>query len=402
MGQKTGRKQQTAIDRDTERELLDILYKHAPVTLFSSMLIAVLILTALYRYDEARSSVFTWFFLLMAANLSRLIVNLVRDSPFVMDKYAGHWLLSYGFLSMIAGILWSMLVLIYRESLFLYEQVILLVTLIALPMASLPTNALKLQVYYAFSMPILISLQYWAFFVSQEMSIEFSILALAYSTIVLLTGHVYHRSFTQVLRIKYEKQDLVEELSKTNKRLQQFAYSDPLTGLTNRRWFSEQADMALERCQRRQHRLAIMLIDLDNFKEINDTQGHTTGDEFLIVIAKRLKSALRQYDTLSLTSSDTARYGGDEFILMLEDFNDILDVEKAAERILLEVNKPIVLEGHKFYPGCSIGVSTFPDQGDTVSSLIRQADIALYQAKQSGKGRAHFFTQQSLGDAENH
>jgi diguanylate cyclase (GGDEF)-like protein len=142
------------------------------------------------------------------------------------------------------------------------------------------------------------------------------------------------------------------------------------------------------------------LIDLDNFKEVNDTLGHSKGDDILIVIAKRLKSALRQSDTLSLTTGDTARYGGDEFILLLEDFKDLGDVERATERILQEVNEPIALSDHKFNPGCSIGISIYPDDGQSVSNLIRQADIALYQAKQSGKGCTRFFKPLPVGIIE--
>jgi diguanylate cyclase (GGDEF)-like protein len=176
-----------------------------------------------------------------------------------------------------------------------------------------------------------------------------------------------------------------------NQRLEEFAYIDPLTGLTNRRWFSEQADKALERCHRHDKRLAILLIDLDNFKEVNDTLGHASGDEILIIIAKRLKSALRQTDTMTLSTEDTARYGGDEFILLLEDFNELEDVVKASERILQEVNEQVVFNEHRFHPGCSIGVSIFPDDAQSVTNLIRQADVALYQAKQSGKGCTRFF-----------
>ena len=109
MGQNTARRPKTAIDQDTDRELLDILYKHAPVTLFSSMVIAVLLLTALYRYDDSRNSVFTWFFLLMAANVARLLIYIVRDSSFVKNRYAGYWLLIYSLFSLLAGMLWSAL-----------------------------------------------------------------------------------------------------------------------------------------------------------------------------------------------------------------------------------------------------------------------------------------------------
>jgi diguanylate cyclase (GGDEF)-like protein len=324
-------------------------------------------------------------------NLARLILRSFRESSLVSNRYSRIWLSLYTVATLAAGVMWASLVFIYQETMSVFDQVIVLVTLVGIPMAPIPNNALKLPVYYAFCVPVLIGLQYWSYFVSAESHIEFSILGLAYSVIVLLTGHIYHKSFKQVLRIKYENQHLVEELSSANQRLEEFAYTDPLTGLTNRRWFREQADKALERCHRHDKRLAILLIDLDNFKEVNDTLGHETGDEILIVVAKRLKSALRQSDALTLSTEDTARYGGDEFILLLEDIDQTKDVVKASERILQEVNEPVTLNQHSFNPGCSIGISIFPDDAQSIANLIRQADVALYQAKQSGKGCARFF-----------
>ncbi len=389
----------SSAEANADRELLDLLYRNAPITLFSSTAVAVLLLSALYNSSIGGEVIVTWVIILVMFNLARLILRSFRDSSLVTNRYAPYWLGLYVVTTLAAGLLWSSLVVLYRTSFTLYDQVIVLVTLLGIPMAALPNNALKLQVYYAFCIPIFIALQYWSYFVSDSSHLEFSILSIAYSGIVVVTGHVYHNSFRQVLRIKYEKQDLVDELSAANQRLEEFAYIDPLTGLTNRRWFSEQADKALERCHRRNKRLAILLIDLDNFKEVNDTLGHATGDEILIVVAKRLKSALRQTDTMTLSTEDTARYGGDEFILLLEDFDDIEDVKSASDRILQEVNQPIALNDHSFHPGCSIGISIFPDDGQSMSNLIRQADVALYQAKQSGKGCTRFFRPLPLQDA---
>jgi diguanylate cyclase (GGDEF)-like protein len=391
MEQRRDSKADSTAESSADRELLDLLYRNAPVTLFASMIVAMLLLSALYGSAVGSEVIVSWVIALVIFNLARLILRSFRDSSLISNRYAGIWLVLYVLATMAAGLLWSSLVVIYQQSFTLYEQLIVLVTLLAIPMAALPNNALKLQVYYAFCIPNFIALQYWCYFVSDQSNIEFSVLALAYSGIVVVTGHVYHNSFKQVLRIKYEKQDLVDELSMANQRLEEFAYIDPLTGLTNRRWFSEQADKALERCHRHDKRLAILLIDLDNFKEINDTLGHTSGDEILIIIAKRLKSALRQTDAVTLSTGDTARYGGDEFILLLEDFSELEDVTKATERVLQEVNEQIVLNEHTFHPGCSIGVSIFPDDAQSVANLIRQADIALYQAKESGKGCARFF-----------
>ena len=390
---------EAALSADSaDRELLDLLYRNAPISLFSSTAVALLLLSVLYSSPVGHEKAVTWVIVLTLFNFARLILRSIRESSLVENRYANTWQSLYTLFTLAAGVMWASLVILYQEIPAVFDQLIVLVTLVGIPMAAMPNNALKLPVYYAFCIPILLGLQYWCYFVSTESHIEFSILALAYSSIVLLTGHIYHNSFRKALSTKHENKNLVEELSSANLRLEEFAYIDPLTGLTNRRWFREQADNALERCHRHAKRMAILLIDLDNFKEVNDTLGHETGDKILIVVAKRLKSALRQSDALTLSSGDTARYGGDEFILLLEDFDEVDDVIKATERILQEVNEPLVLNDHSFNPGCSIGVSIYPDDSLSIANLIRQADVALYQAKQSGKGCARFFG--ALPDSE--
>ena len=389
-----------AAEGNTNREMLDLLYKNAPVTLFSSMAVAVLLYSVVNKTPNVQEDMLVWVTAIMLVNLARLLLRSLRESSYVTNRYHGFWLSAYVVFTLFAGVVWAMLLVIDHASGSIYVQLIILSTLVGVPIAALPNDALRLPVYYAFSAPIFIAIEYWAIFVSQELSLHFSIFALAFGVIIVITSYTYHHNYKALLRIKFEKQQLVDDLSAANRRLEEFAYKDPLTGLTNRRWFSEQADHALERCQRSGKRLAVLLIDLDNFKEVNDTLGHSKGDEILIVIAKRLKSALRQSDTLSLTTGDTARYGGDEFILLLEDFKELGDVERATERILQEVNEPIALSDHKFNPGCSIGVSIYPDDGQSVSNLIRQADIALYQAKQSGKGCTRFFKPLPVGIIE--
>ncbi len=391
-------KADNAADGNADRELLDLLYRNAPITLFASTAVAVLLLSSLYDTSAGPEAIVSWIIALVLFNLARLLLRSFRESSLVKDRYSRIWLRLYILTTLGAGILWSALVVIYRESDTLYEQVIMLAALLGMPMASLPNNALKLPVFYAFCMPTFIALQYWSYFVSTTSHIEFSVLALIYAGMVAVTGHIYHNSFKHVLRIKYEKEELVDRLSAANQRLEEFAYIDPLTGLTNRRWFSEQAEKALDRCRRRNKRLAILLIDLDNFKEVNDTLGHASGDEILVIVARRLKSALRQSDTLTISTEDTARFGGDEFILLLEDIETLENVTRATDRILQEVNEPIVLNDHSFNPGCSIGVSIYPDDAQSVSNLIRQADVALYHAKQTGKGCTCFFHPLSIDE----
>lgn len=164
------------------------------------------------------------------------------------------------------------------------------------------------------------------------------------------------------------------------------ATHDVLTGLPNRLLFRERLTQALARAHRSGLKVAVMFLDLDHFKEINDTLGHGVGDDTLITVAKRLKSVLRDVDTV-------ARLGGDEFAFILEDIHEATQIEPIARKLLAAVGEPILAKGHPVSVTPSIGVSLYPDQGHTPIELVDQADKAMYEAKKSGKNAVRFFTQ---------
>jgi diguanylate cyclase (GGDEF)-like protein len=216
-------------------------------------------------------------------------------------------------------------------------------------------------------------------------------LIIAYAFVLFVTAHIYHRNLKASLQARTQNERLIAELSRANRQLEEYAYIDPLTGLTNRRWFQEQADNALERCQRHKSSLALLLIDLDDFKQINDELGHSVGDDVLMAVAKRLKATFRQTDSIAHAQMDAARFGGDEFILLLEDIRSNHDVKKAAQRVLDEVHEPIKTDRQDIEPSCSLGIALYPADGNTIATLIRRADIALYRAKDSGKNNYQFY-----------
>lgn len=164
------------------------------------------------------------------------------------------------------------------------------------------------------------------------------------------------------------------------------AQHDALTGLPNRRLLPDRLKHALARARRSKEIVAVLLIDLDDFKPVNDTHGHKAGDEVLRLTADRLKGCLRITDTV-------ARFGGDEFVVVLECGAQTADVSAVAAKILEAVSRPIAplwttaLSTPDVAISCSIGISLYPRDGDDPETLIRLADAAMYQAKQSGRGR---------------
>ncbi len=182
---------------------------------------------------------------------------------------------------------------------------------------------------------------------------------------------------------------IVNDISEKKQReslIHNLAYFDALTNLPNRVLFQERIIDKIPALKRNSKKMAILFIDMDNFKNINDAFGHFTGDKFLIEVAKSIKSLLREQDTL-------ARLGGDEFTVILDDVESILDIGFVADKIISRFNNPIVIENKEFFTGASIGISIYPDDGESYEELVKAADTAMYQVKESGKNAYKFFTQ---------
>jgi diguanylate cyclase (GGDEF)-like protein/PAS domain S-box-containing protein len=168
-------------------------------------------------------------------------------------------------------------------------------------------------------------------------------------------------------------------------RIRFLAYHDALTELPHRTLFQDRLVNALSDARRRKERVALLFLDLDRFKDINDSLGHACGDIVLKDIAHRLKDCARLPDTV-------ARVGGDEFLILLNNVADAAKVAIAAQRIMHAMSAAFFVEGHSFHMGCSIGVSMFPEHGLDGDTLIQNADAAMYFAKESGRGNIRFFT----------
>lgn len=160
---------------------------------------------------------------------------------------------------------------------------------------------------------------------------------------------------------------------------------DPLTGLPNRRMFHDRLAQSLKKAHRKQLPLALMFLDLDRFKEVNDTLGHAMGDLLLTDAAQRLMSCVRESDTV-------ARLGGDEFTLILDELEDVSSIERIIQDILHKLAEPFQLKDHQAFVSASIGVTFYPKDGNNEDTLIKNADQAMYAAKQQGRNRYSFFT----------
>jgi len=170
-------------------------------------------------------------------------------------------------------------------------------------------------------------------------------------------------------------------------RLEALIISDPLTGLLNRRGFYLAAEAALARAQRSAGKFAVIYLDLDGFKRINDSLGHAIGDELLCHVARQLKAGLRSYDAL-------ARIGGDEFTILLDALHYCRDAARVTDKLMSLVSVQHQISGEEFSISASAGIACYPEGGNTVESLLRAADMAMYEAKQNGRHSYHFHSPQ--------
>jgi len=172
----------------------------------------------------------------------------------------------------------------------------------------------------------------------------------------------------------------------SEKNLTYLAQHDGLTRLPNRMLGNELLTEAMREAARNHTLVALLFVDLDNFKDVNDSVGHAAGDDFLVQVAERLRESVRQTDIVS-------RQGGDEFLIGLTDLHQVEDIVLVSEQILQRMQAPLYLRGLEVLASCSIGIAIYPEHGTTFDELLRHADQAMYQAKEAGRNTFRIFTE---------
>jgi len=198
---------------------------------------------------------------------------------------------------------------------------------------------------------------------------------------------IFVRSFVFALMAGFGvyAQSLVERRRRAEDGANYLAYHDPLTGLPNRALFIDRLALAIAQSRRSGQMLAVMFLDLDRFKVVNDTLGHAEGDGLVRSVGERLSALVREGDTVS-------RVGGDEFTMLVSGMRSAEDAAEVAERVLVELRRPQVLRGQEFLITVSIGIALYPGDGEDAETLLRNADIAMYRAKEQGRDNYQLFT----------
>lgn len=204
---------------------------------------------------------------------------------------------------------------------------------------------------------------------------------------------------SELRSLNEELERQIAQRKQAEEHIRRLAYYDVLTGLPNRQLFQERLDKALSSARRRGSYVGLLFLDLDRFKQVNDTLGHSAGDELLCEVAQRVSRSVRFTDYVArgdaeVPKGEVSRLGGDEFTVLLTEIVDPSAAAEVAQRVLNELARPVTVAGYEIFPTASIGIAVFPDDGPDAETLLRNADTAMYNAKASRRNAFEFYTEE--------
>lgn len=215
---------------------------------------------------------------------------------------------------------------------------------------------------------------------------QIKIVAIVFPTIILIiTLFLVFQIAKTVGKMELELLTTHDDLKKRKEKLRYIAYHDSLTGLPNRLMFLDRLEQFIKHAKRSNKKAVVLFMDLDHFKNINDSFGHILGDKLLVTVAQNLRSVIREEDTVS-------RLGGDEFVVLLENIEKVSDAELIIQKIIEAFEKPVKIDSNIFYLTLSVGASVYPDDAEDAEILLRNADSAMYKAKDLGRDTYQFYT----------
>ncbi|MDX1443115.1 MAG: EAL domain-containing protein [Gammaproteobacteria bacterium] len=379
------------VDQQVEGELTNLLFRNTR-GLHVTTMIGALLIAILFGNEVPGAVLVLWTLFMLGTELVRAIIARRFNRTEIPLEEAPEWRRRFATGNLLAAIGWgSAGVLLFvpgNET----AQVILVIIILSAVAVSIPALAADRKLFVTFSLlavtPLLVRL------LLQESPSSLVAAAMLIFLFPLLTAFALRisRQTIDELNMHFAYADLARELSgevavrrQAEGRLMDLANFDQLTGLPNRTLLRDRLDQALRKARRRDGRVAVLFLDLDRFKHINDSMGHHAGDDVLRTVSKRLQDCVRAENTV-------ARLSGDEFIIIIEDFDSLDAVRAVTRRILMEVSEPIPLtDGNEVKLGASIGIALFPDHGKTVEALLQNADIAMYRAKTNGRNTFQVF-----------
>ena len=348
------------------------------------------------------------------------------------------WGRRYVFQTLLVGIAWGSLAPLMLTSDDPFVHFVIFLVIFGAISVAVPVLAARLPAFFAYVLPQSLILVAVLLIQSTHWSLLLSVATLIYTALLAATGRNMNRQIRRSIDLESHNQSLIDHLSsevsqrraaqgalerhqslledqvdqrtreltwtnenlekqisirkQVEKSLKHLAHHDTLTNLPNRLLLDARMEHAIKHARRNQGQLAVLFLDLDNFKHINDSLGHATGDRVLQHVTRRLLSITREDDTI-------ARLGGDEFVLLMEEIRDTTDVICLAQKILDKINERFEINGQSIFIGCSIGISLYPQDGDRGETLLRNADAAMYRTKDEGRNSYNFYAEEMTASA---
>jgi diguanylate cyclase (GGDEF)-like protein len=382
--------------------------------------ITVIAISALLVYVLQHSLYFPylmlWFAVISIASLLRmaLLFWYKKKSQYFSS---GRWAARYVFLTLLVGIAWSVLSVFYYYASHVWVQSLLLIVVFGVIATSVAILPSMMSAFFAYTAPQFLVLEVVLLLIGDSFSYALAVAMLIYAVLIFVSARNSNQYIKRAFEFQFQNQDLVSRLSdeveqrerlieertrqlistnvdlereiaerkRAEESLLHLAHHDPLTELPNRLLFIDRLERSISKARRFNKQLAVLFIDLDRFKKINDSLGHTVGDKLLRLVAQRFQSCIRNEDTVS-------RLGGDEFTVIMESLNKPQHATVSAQKLIESMAEAFEIEGHKLFITTSIGISLYPQDGNVAEELLRNADSAMYRAKDEGRNTFQFYT----------
>ena len=408
------------------------LFKTA-VSANMSVIVGTAIVGAFF-YKEVGSLLATWIISMLIIASTRILISkyyfIDQDNNF--KRYSQKkWRDIYILSSLVTGTTWALLVLFIKTDASPVVISMIYIILAAVMAGSITVLTVVLPAFYAYVTPVFLAIFTFSMVITTKQTLYLSVASVLYFVFIITAGRLINKRFTQNFSLNIENEKLIsklhceitqkelaehklienqqqleetvelrtKELSDMNEtlideinerrriesNLKHIAHHDALTNLPNRLLLDARLNHAIERAKREDLQVAVMFIDLDHFKTINDSLGHDIGDQLLISVSNRLLHCVREDDTV-------ARLGGDEFIIIIEQVHDIGDLDALLKKIMKVTSQTISIDNHDLTTSASIGISIYPDDGKNAEQLMRNADAAMYHVKENGRNKYHFYT----------
>lgn len=372
------------INTKVHSELVGILYKQIIHMLWAEAFAASLIFYILW-WHENRVLLGGWLAaMVFCTGIPRYYITQAYHKAAKEKKRRKYWEISLMILLLLTGFGWSFAGTVLLPANNHFNEFVVLFLLVGVAAAANPFYSPLKKMYAIFLIPTLFFSSIFLLMRTSTYAVFTGMAMLAFGMLMLITSIISSSLITGTLRLRFKNLALTKNLQKSNIRLENLASHDMLTNLPNRPFFYEKLDQTLVAAKENNQSFALLFLDLDKFKNVNDSLGHDAGDKLLLILAERLLEVVKPMDFV-------CRLGGDEFIVLLQDIKSPTDAAKQAQKICEALAVTARISAHDILPAVSIGISVYPDDGEDERTLIKKADSAMYDAKNLNKGGYVFF-----------